>query len=129
MTTHTTQCYVSYIPNNQTNKHNPNNQYNDTNAGFIFKFFNKSFRTFHPSPICTLNQSLKTSTWLDEQFGTFHPSLHESVTHPYCLHSHPDSPHSPTYFLHFYPHSPHSSHSFPRFPFPAFTYSLLRSLN
>ena len=35
--------------------------------------------SFHPSPICTLHRSRKTCTWLDEQFRTFHPSLHESV--------------------------------------------------
>ena len=33
-----------------------------------------------PSPICTVHRSRKTCTWLDEQFRTFHPSLHESVT-------------------------------------------------
>ena len=64
--------------------------YNWDNANFgvfIFKFqpiskkvvFNQ-FRTFHPSPICTFNRSRKICTWLDEQFRTFHLSLHESVT-------------------------------------------------
>ena len=38
------------------------------------------FRTFHSSPICTFHRSRKTCTWLDEQFGTFHPFLHESIT-------------------------------------------------
>ena len=39
VTTYTTQFYESYKPNNQTQ---PNEQYNDTNVGFIFKFRNKS---------------------------------------------------------------------------------------
>ena len=104
--TYTAQFYESYIANNNPNKHNPNNQNNDINAGFTtntkflllqlrqrkfwsinihistnFKklIFNQ-FRTFHPSPICTFHQSRKTCTWFDEQFRTFHPSLHESVT-------------------------------------------------
>ena len=34
MTTYTTQFYESYIPSNQTYKHNPNNQNNDINLGF-----------------------------------------------------------------------------------------------
>ena len=65
--------------------------YNWDNANFgvfIFKFqpiskkfiFNQ-FRKFHPSPICTFHRSWKTCTWLDEQFCTFHSSIHESVTH------------------------------------------------
>ena len=33
-TTYTTQFYESYIPNNQTYKHNPNNQNNHINVGF-----------------------------------------------------------------------------------------------
>ena len=33
-TTYTTQFCESYIPNNQTNKHNPNNQNNNINVGF-----------------------------------------------------------------------------------------------
>ena len=36
--------------------------------------------TFHSSLICRFHQSRKTCRWLDEQFRTFHPSLHESVT-------------------------------------------------
>ena len=50
-------------------------------------------------------------------------------SHPHSSHSHPNFPHSHTYFLNFHPHSRHSSHSIPRFSFPAFTDSLLRSLN
>ena len=30
--------------------------------------------------LCTLHRCGKTYAWLDEQFRTFHPSLHESVT-------------------------------------------------
>ena len=103
---YTTQFYESYIPNNKPNKHNPNNLNNDINVGFTTntkfvllqlrqrkfwsihiqistnfkKFTFNQFRTFHASPICTFHHSLKTCTWLDEQFRTFHPSLHESVT-------------------------------------------------
>ena len=47
------------------------------------KFIFNQFRTFHSSPICTFHQSRKTCTWLDEQFCTFHLSLHESVTSGY----------------------------------------------
>ena len=47
------------------------------------KIIFKQFCTFHPSPICTFHRSQKTCTWLDEQFRTFHPSLHESVTSGY----------------------------------------------
>ena len=104
-TTYTTQFYQSYIANNKPNKHNPNNQNNDTNVGFTtntklvpsqlrqrkfwsihiqiltnFKtFIFKQFRTFRPSLICTFHRSRKICTWIDEQFCTFHPSLHESV--------------------------------------------------
>ena len=42
---------------------------------FIFK----QFRTFRPSPICTFHRSRKICTCIDEQFCTFHRSLHESV--------------------------------------------------
>ena len=106
MTTYTTQFYQSYIANNKPNKDNPNNQNNDISVGFTTntkfvllqlrkrkfwstyiqiltnfkKFIFKQFRTFHPSPICTFHRSRKTCTWLDEQFRTFHLSLHESVT-------------------------------------------------
>ena len=89
----------------QTNKHNRNSQNNDINVGFTtntkfvlsqlrqrkfwsihiqistnFKkfVFNQS-RTFNPSPICTLQRFRKTCKWLDEQFRTFYPPLHESV--------------------------------------------------
>ena len=105
-TMYTTQFYESYIPNNKPNKHNPNNQNNDINVGFTTntkfvllqlrqrkfwsihiqistnfkKFTFNQFRTFHPLPICTFHHSRKTCTWFDEQFRTFHPSLHESVT-------------------------------------------------
>ena len=34
MATYTTHLYESYIPNNQTYKHNPNNQNNHINVGF-----------------------------------------------------------------------------------------------
>ena len=102
--TYTTQFYESYILHSKPNKHNPNNQNINvgftTNANFVFlqlrkrkfwsihnhistnfkKFIFNHFRTFLPSPICTFQQSRKTCTWLDEQFRTFHPSLHESVT-------------------------------------------------
>ena len=44
------------------------------------KFVFNQFHTFHPPPICTLHRCRKTCAWLDEQFRTFHPSLHESVT-------------------------------------------------
>ena len=44
------------------------------------KFVLNQFCKFHPSPICTFRRCRKTCTWLDEQFRTFHPSLHESVT-------------------------------------------------
>ena len=56
------------------------------------KFIFNQFRTFHASPICAFHRSRKICTWLDEQFRTFHPSLHESVTrvrscpHPNCHH-------------------------------------------
>ena len=36
-TTYTTQFYESYISNNQTNKHNPNNQNSDINVDFTTK--------------------------------------------------------------------------------------------
>ena len=107
MTTYTTQFYQSYIANSKPNKRNPNNQNNDINVGvttntkFVLlqlrqrkfwsihiqiltnfkKFIFKQFRTFHLSPICTFYRSQKTCTWLDEQFRTFHPSLHESVAY------------------------------------------------
>ena len=64
--------------------------YNWDNANFgvfIFKFqpilkkfICNQFRTFYPSPIYTFHRSRKTCTWLDEQFRTFHPSLHEFFT-------------------------------------------------
>ena len=100
---YTIQFYESY---NKPDTQNPNIQNNDINVGFTtntkfvllqlrqckfwsihthiatnfkkFKF--NQFGTFHPSPICTFHWSRKTCTWLDEQFRTFHPSLHESVT-------------------------------------------------
>ena len=56
------------------------------------KFIFNQFRTFHASPISAFHRSRKTCTWLDEQFRTFHPSLHEPVTrvwsclHPNCHH-------------------------------------------
>ena len=34
ITKYTTQFYQSYIPNNQLNKHNPNNQNSDINVAF-----------------------------------------------------------------------------------------------
>ena len=49
------------------------------------KFVFNQFRAFYPSPNCTLRRSWKTCTRLDEQFGTFHPSLHESATLFVCL--------------------------------------------
>ena len=61
----------------QTTKQNPNNQNNDTNAGFMFKFWNKSTNFVQ---FCALHRSPKACTWLDERFRTFHPSLHESLT-------------------------------------------------
>ena len=87
-------------------KHNPNNQNNDINVGFTTttkfvvlllkqrkfrsihiqistnfkKFIFNQFRAFNRSPICAFYRLRKTCTWLDEQFGTLHPSLHESVT-------------------------------------------------
>ena len=45
------------------------------------KFIFNRFRIFHASPICAFRRSWKTCTWLDEQFRTFHQSLHESITH------------------------------------------------
>ena len=101
-TKYTTQFYKSYIPNNQTNNHNPNNQNKEINVGFITntKFLllqlrHRNFRIihieisqcidqfrafqFHPSPICTLHRFQKPCTWLDEPFRTFLPSLNESV--------------------------------------------------
>ena len=101
--------YESYIPNNKPNKHSPNNQNNDINVGFTTntkfvllqlrqrkfwsihihtstnfkKFIFNQFRTFHSSPICTFHQSRQPCRWLDEQFHTFHPTLHESVTSGY----------------------------------------------
>ena len=117
-TTYAAHFYESYIPNSKPNKHNPNNQNNDINVGFTTntkfvllqlrqrkfwsihiqistnfkKFIFNQFRTFHASPICAFHRSRKICTWLDEQFRTFHPSLHESVTrvrscpHPNCHH-------------------------------------------
>ena len=87
-------------------KHNPNNQNNDINVGFTTttkfvvlllkqrkfrsihiqistnfkKFIFNPFRAFDRSPICVFYRLRKTCTWLDEQFGTLHPSLDESVT-------------------------------------------------
>ena len=36
-------------------------------------------RTFYPSPISAFHRFRKSCTWLDEQFRTFHPPLHESI--------------------------------------------------
>ena len=92
---YTTQFYESYIPNNKPDKQNPKNQNNEINGGFTtttkfvllqvrqLKFWSihihistnfkklifNQFRTFHPS----LHESVT-------QFRTFQPSLHESVT-------------------------------------------------
>ena len=38
------------------------------------------FHAFHPSQILYISLTPKICTWLAEQFCTFHPSLHESVT-------------------------------------------------
>ena len=55
----------------------------NTNSGvFIFNFRNKStnFVHFIHHQFVHFIDPLKTCTRLDEQFRTFHPSLHESVT-------------------------------------------------
>ena len=83
-------------------------------------------------------------------FPHFHP--YSPHSHPDSPYSHPDSPHSKPRFPAFHPGSPHSHfdsphphpnfprsypdslrsdhspHSVPRFPIPAFTYSLFLSL-
>ena len=66
------------------------------------------------------------------------PNLDSPHSHPDSLHSHPDSPHSHFDSPHPHPNFPrsypdslrshHSPHSVPRFPIPAFTYSLFLSL-
>ena len=55
---------------------------NANSAVFIFKLCKKlaDFVHFIHHKFCTFHWPPKICTWLAEQFRTFHPSLHESVT-------------------------------------------------
>ena len=140
MTTYTTQFYLSYIPNNRTNKHNPNNQYSDTNAGFIFKFCNKStsfvqfiHRQFvhfiNPQkPVCGLMNSLvhficPYMNPLPIPISRI-PTLIFRIPTPFPIFSTspPRFPAFPPAFLSFPPKFPAFPHLFPKFSpsFPAF---------
>ena len=77
MTTYTTQFYESYIPNNLIHKHDANNQNNNINMSFTtntkFMLLQLREHKFWSIHIQTLQKI--------DQFHTFHPFLHESVTH------------------------------------------------
>ena len=64
---------------------------NANSAVFIFKLCKKlaDFIHFIHHKFCTFHWPPKICTSLTEQFLTFHPSLHESITkNPLCLHVH-----------------------------------------
>ena len=101
--TYTTEFYESYIPKNQTYKHNSINDSNDINVDFItnskfmllqlrqckfnsgvfiFKLCNNLTKLVHfmHHQFCTFHRSPHISTLLDGPLRIFHSSLHESVT-------------------------------------------------
>ena len=78
---YTTQFYESYIPNNKPDKQNPKNQNNEINGGFttttkfvLLQVRQRKFWSIH------IHISTNFKKLIFNQFRTFHPSLHESVT-------------------------------------------------
>ena len=69
-----------FIHTKQLNIHTQPEQPNS--VVFIFKLCEKlaDFVYFIYLKFCTFHRPPKICTWLAKQFGTFHPSLHESVT-------------------------------------------------